>query len=293
MIVTGASAGVGRALVRELAKHQMNIGLIARGQERLEETRSEVEAAGSQALALCVDVADDKAMFDAADKFYAKFGSIDFWINNAMVTVFGPVDKIQPDEFKRVTDVTYLGTVYGSLAALKFMKEKDQGTILQVGSALAYRSIPLQSAYCAAKHAILGFTDSLRCELLHDNSKVQVCMAQLPAVNTPQFSWMRLKLKKYPQPVPPIFQPEYIANEILELLVHPRREKLIGFSTIKAVWGQRLAPRIAERYLARKGFQSQFSDLKLSGHRMDNLYSSSPLDFAAHGLFDDKAKSNN
>lgn len=290
MIVTGASAGVGRALVRELSKYQMSIGLIARNEERLKQALDEVEEAGSRGLIALSDVADHEQLFQAAEKIHAHFGGIDIWINNAMATVFGPVHKIRPEEFKRVTEVTYLGTVYGTLAALKYMRPKDQGTIIQIGSALAYRSIPLQAPYCAAKHAIAGFTDSLRCELLHDHSRIELCTAHLPGINTPQFSWARVKIDKFPQPVPPIFQPEYIAEKVIDLILHPKREKWIGFPTFKTIIGQKFFPGIAESYLAKKGYQSQFSQYQLQENRDDNLYQTSHMNYAAHGEFDQQAK---
>src|ERR687883_451096 len=222
VVVTGASAGLGRAIVRAFARGGAHIGLLARGRDGLEGARRDVEALGGRALVLPTDVADAEGIERAAEAVEREFGPIDVWINNAMVSVFSPVKKMKPEEYRRVTEVTYLGVVYGTLAALKRMLPRNRGVIVQVGSALAYRSIPLQSAYCAAKHAIAGFTDSLRCELIHDRSKVRVTMVQMPALNTPQFGWVKSRLKHKAQPVPPVFQPEVAAEAIVYAAEHDR-----------------------------------------------------------------------
>lgn len=290
VVITGASAGVGRAVVREFARREASIGLIARGKERLEAARREVEHAGGKALALPVDVADAGQVESAAERVENELGPIDIWINDAMTTVFAPVHQIQPDEFKRATEVTYLGFVYGTMAALKRMLPRDAGTIVQVGSALAYRSIPLQSAYCGAKHAIIGFTDSLRCELIHQKSKIHVTVVNLPAMNTPQFSWCRTRLPRQPQPVPPIFEPEVAAEAIYWAAHHKRREVYVGGSTVKAIYGQDLAPGFADWYLGRTGYEAQQAPEPLPANRPDNLFEPAPGEYAAHGMFTSQAK---
>jgi NAD(P)-dependent dehydrogenase (short-subunit alcohol dehydrogenase family) len=288
--VTGASAGVGRAVVERLARRGASIGLIARDQERLESTASEVERLGGRALALPLDVADAEAVDDAAARVEEGLGSLDVWINNAMGTLFAPVSDTTPEEFRRATEVTYLGYVWGTLAALRRMLPRDRGTIVQVGSALAYRSIPLQAPYCAAKHAVHGFTQSLRTELLHEGSKVRVTEVQLPAHNTPQFEWGRAKLPRHPQPVPPIFQPEVAAKAIEHAAEHAPREILVSWPTVKAVLGERIAPGLLDRYLARTGYDSQQTDEPLEGEREGNLFEPVPGDFGAHGRFDHRSR---
>lgn len=290
VVVTGASAGVGRAIVREFAKEGAQIGLLARNGERLELAKKEVEQVGGTAIVLPTDVSDPKQVEDAAQMVENHFGAIDVWINNAMVSVFSPVKKMAPDEYKRVTEVTYLGYVYGTLCALKRMLPRDQGIIIQVGSALAYRSIPLQSAYCAAKHAINGFTESLRSELIHDKSRVQVVQAHLPAVNTPQFDWVKSRLSGRAQPVPPIFQPEVIAKAIHWLADHPRREMYLGYPTTKAIIADKIAPGLADHYLARFGYEAQQTAEPADPNQPYNLWESVPGHFGAHGRFDDRAK---
>ncbi|MFL6213732.1 MAG: SDR family oxidoreductase [Blastocatellia bacterium] len=289
VVITGASAGVGRATVRKFARHGARIGLIARGLDGLEAAQREVEAAGSKALVLPLDVADADAVERAAERVEQELGPIDIWINNAMVSVFSPVKKMRPEEYKRVTEVTYLGYVYGTLAALKRMTARDRGVIIQVGSALAYRGIPLQSAYCGAKHAIQGFVDSLRAELLHDESGVRVTMVQLPAVNTPQFSWVKSRLPRQPQPVPPIFQPEVIADAIYFAAHNDRREIYVGMSTVEAIVGNKMVPGLADHYLAATGYDSQQTDEPVAPDRRDNLWEPVPGDHGAHGNFDDRA----
>src|SRR5438067_11155808 len=292
VVVTGASAGMGRAAVREFARQGACIGLVARGRDGLQGARREVEAAGGKALVLPTDVADADAVEAAAAAVEKNFGSIDFWVNDAMASVFSPVTEMKPEEYKRVTEVTYLGAVYGTLAALKRMVPRDKGVIVQVGSALAYRSIPLQSAYCAAKHAMLGFTTSLRTELLHDRSKVKVTMVQMPALNTPQFGWVKSRLARKAQPVPPIFQPEVAARAIYYAAHHPeRREYYAGWSTVKAIFGNKLVPALGDRYLARMGYDSQQYDGAEDPGRPNNLYEPVPGDHGAHGNFSARAHS--
>jgi len=290
VVVSGASAGVGRAVVREFAKRKASIGLIARGKERLELARQEVEQQGGEGLVLPADVADAEKVEEAARQVVAAFGRIDVWINNAMTTVFAPLKQIRPDEFKRATEVTYLGCVYGTMAALKQMLPKNKGTIVQVGSALAYRSIPLQSAYCGAKHAIVGFTDSLRCELIHDHSDIHLTMVHLPAMNTPQFSWCRTRLARHPQPVPPIFEPEVAARAIYYAAHHRRREIYVGAPTAKAIYGQHFAPGFADWYLGTHGYESQQTSEPVPSDRPDNLFEPVRGDYAAHGIFTNVAK---
>ena len=290
VVVTGASAGVGRAVVREFARRKAAIGLIARGQDRLEAAKKEVEEQGGSALALSLDLADSGAVQRAADQVANTFGPIDVWVNNAMTTVFAPLKDIRPEEFKRATEVTYLGCVYGTMAALKHMLRRDQGIIVQVGSALAYRSIPLQAPYCGAKHAIVGLTDSLRCELIHQKSKVHVTVVHLPAMNTPQFSWCRTRLPRHPQPVPPIFQPEVAARAIYYAAHSKRREVFVGGSTMKAIYGQDVAPSFADWYLGTHGYEAQQTEEPVAPDRPDNLFEPVAGDWAAHGIFTEQAK---
>src|SRR5579862_1321862 len=256
--ITGASAGVGRATARAFAKRGYDVALIARGIDGLDAARREVEALGRRALVLPADVANARQVEGAAEQIERELGPIDVWVNNAMVSVFSPVKELLPEEVARVTDVTYLGVVYGTLAALKHMLPRDRGSIVQVGSALAYRGIPLQAAYCGAKHAIQGFTESLRCELLHDRSRVHVSMVQLPAMNTPQFDWVRSRLPRAPQPVPPIFEPEVAAKAIVWAADHGRKKELyVGAPTLKAIAGNKFAASLVDRYLAKAGYELQ------------------------------------
>ena len=290
VVITGASAGVGRATVREFARHGAWVGLIARGTDGLEGAQREVEVAGGRALVLPVDVADPQQLEAATDRVERELGPIDIWVNNAMTSVFSPIKEMTPAEFKRVTEVTYLGYVYGTLAALKRMLPRDRGTIVHVGSALAYRSIPLQAAYCAAKHAVLGFFASLRTELMHDKSNVHTTMVQMPALNTPQFGWVKSRLPRKAQPVPPIFQPEVAAHAIYYAAHHPeRREYYPGFSTVKAIFGNKLMPSVGDRYLARHGYDAQQHDGPEDPNRPDNLFQPVPGDHGAHGAFNDRA----
>jgi NAD(P)-dependent dehydrogenase (short-subunit alcohol dehydrogenase family) len=292
VVITGASAGVGRATVREFAKRRASIALIARGTDGLEGARREVESAGGRALVIPVDVADAARVEAAVERVESTFGPIDIWVNNAMASVFSPIKEMTAEDFKRVTEVTYLGYVYGSLAALKRMLPRDRGTIVHVGSALAYRSIPLQAAYCAAKHAVLGFFASLRTELLHDGSNVKTTMVQMPALNTPQFGWVKSRLPRKAQPVPPIFQPEVAARAIYYAAHHPeRREYYVGFSTVKAIFGNKLLPSVGDHYLARDGYDSQQHDGPENPNRPNNLWEPVSGDHGAHGAFDERASS--
>src|SRR6266480_3254863 len=252
VVITGASAGVGRATVRAFARHGADISLLARGEDGLDGARHDVEAEGGRALVLPTDVADADQVEAAAERTERELGPIDVWVNNAMVSVFSPVKELQADEVKRVTEVTYLGVVYGTLAALKWMLPRNRGAIVQVGSALAYRGIPLQAAYCGAKHAIQGFTESLRCELLHDDSRVHVTMVQLPAMNTPQFDWVKSRMPREPQPVPPIYAPEIAADAIVWAASQRRREISVGGTTVAVIWSNKFASgRIDRRRLPR------------------------------------------
>lgn len=289
VVITGASAGVGRATAREFAGRGARVALVARGAEGLEGARKDVESAGGTALVLQADVAKAEQVESVAAAVEEKLGPIDVWINNAMVSVFSPIKEMTAEEFKRVTEVTYLGFVYGTLSALKRMLPRDRGVIVQVGSALAYRGIPLQGAYCGAKHATQGFVDSLRCELLHDRSNVRVTMVQMPALNTPQFTWVKSRLPNTPQPVPPIFQPEIAAQAIYWAAHHDRPEVYVGWPTVKAIVGNKIAPRLADWYLARNGYRSQQTDIPDDPARPDNLWAPVPRDHGAHGSFDDRA----
>lgn len=291
VVVTGASAGLGRAIARAFAREGAHIALLARGQDGLEAARRDVESLGGKAYVISADVSDAEAIEKAAEAVEREVGPIDIWINNAMVSVFSPVKQMIAEEYKRVTDVTYLGVVYGTLAALKRMLPRDRGVIVQVGSALAYRGIPLQSAYCAAKHAIQGFHDSLRSELIHDKSNVHVTMVQLPAMNTPQFSWVKSRLPGKPQPVPPIYQPEIGADAVLFAARHHRREMYVGYPTVEAIVGDKIAPALADWYLARNGYEAQQTDEPLEPGRRDNLWEPVPGDHGAHGTFDQRASS--
>jgi len=272
------------------ARRGWAVVLVARGREGLEGARRDVVAAGGKALVIPTDVADARAVEEAADQVNEVFGRIDVWINNAMATVFAPVAQTTAEEYRRVTEVTYLGYVHGTLAALRRMRPRDEGTIVQIGSALAYRSIPLQSAYCAAKAAVRGFTDSLRTELLHDSSAVRLCMLQLPAVNTPQAVRQRNKLPRQAQPMPPLFSPESIAESVIWAIEHGPREMLIGGPTVQAVWGQKFVPALLDRYLASKGFDPQMADEPNDQHGRDILFAPLPGDPGAHGPYRDRER---
>jgi NAD(P)-dependent dehydrogenase (short-subunit alcohol dehydrogenase family) len=290
VVITGASAGVGRATALEFARKGARLALLARGRDGLEAACKEVEEFGGRALVVLVDVAKADHVDAAAEKIEAELGKIDIWINNAMVSVFSPIKEMTPEEFRRVTEVTYLGCVHGTLAALKRMLPRDCGTIVQVGSALAHRSIPLQSAYCAAKHAMQGFTESLRCELIHDKSNVRVTMVHLPALNTPQFGWVKSRLPRKAQPVPPIFQPEVAAEAIYFAAHHPRREFYVGWSSAKAIIANKIAPGLLDHFLARSGYESQQYDGAEHPNRAHNLWEPVAGDHGAHGDFNARAK---
>ena len=285
MVVTGASAGVGRAIALEFAEEGAKVGLLARGSDGLAGARSQVESLGGIALAVPTDVADADQVEAAAETIEAQLGPIDVWVNCAMTTIFSRFIEIAPAEYKRATEVTYLGCVYGTLASLKRMYPRNRGAIIQVGSALAYRSIPLQSAYCGAKHAIAGFTDSLRTELIHDQKNIHLTMVQLPAMNTPQFDWCKSKMPRHPQPVPPIFEPEVAARAIVWTSQHPKRELYVGMSTVLAIWANKFIPGLLDRYLGATGFDSQQTDERISPDRPNNLFAALPGDHGAHGSF--------
>src|SRR5437660_8706060 len=289
LVITGASAGVGTATVRKFARHGARIALLARGTDGLEAAQREVEELGGAAIVIPVDVANAAQVEAAAARVEIDLGKIDIWINNAMASVFSPIKEMTPEEFRRVTEVTYLGCVYGTLAALKRMLPRDRGMIVQVGSALAYRGIPLQAAYCAAKHAVQGFCDSLRCELLHDKSGVRLTMVQLPALNTPQFGWVKSRLPRKAQPVPPIFQPEVAAEAIYFAAHNPRREFYVGLPSVKAIVANKIAPGLLDHYLARTGYGAQQYDGPEDPNRPDNLWQPVPGDHGAHGAFDARA----
>jgi NAD(P)-dependent dehydrogenase (short-subunit alcohol dehydrogenase family) len=290
VVITGASAGVGRATARKFARHGARIGLLARGRDGLHAARKEVEQLGGRALVVPTDVADPDQVEKAAAQIEAELGEIDIWINDAMTSVFSPIKEMTAEEFRRVTEVTYLGYVYGTLAALKRMLPRNRGVIVQVGSALAYRGIPLQASYCAAKHAIQGFCDSLRCELIHDKSKVRVTMVQMPALNTPQFGWVKSRLSRKAQPVPPIYQPEVAAEAIYFAAYNPRREFYVGIPSVKAIVANKIAPGLLDHILARTGYDSQQYDGAKDSNRPDNLWQPVPGDHGAHGAFDSRAR---
>ncbi|HEY6468068.1 MAG TPA: SDR family oxidoreductase [Candidatus Acidoferrales bacterium] len=292
VVVTGASAGLGRAIACEFAKRGANVGLLARGKEGLEATKREVEFLGGRSLALPTDVSDANAVEAAAAEVDQHFGPVDVWVNNAMVSVFSPVKEMKPEEYKRVTDVTYLGVVNGTLAALRRMLPLDKGKIVQIGSALAYRSIPLQSAYCAAKHAIVGFTDSLRCELIHDRSRVSLSVVHMPALNTPQFAWVKSRLKNKAQPVPPIYEPEVGARAVYWAAHHDRAEVYVGGSTVEAIFGNKVAPRLLDQHLGRTGYDSQQTGEPENPDRRNNLWDpvDGDEDFGSHGSFDNQSR---
>ncbi|MCP9237057.1 SDR family oxidoreductase [Lewinella sp. JB7] len=289
VVITGASAGIGRAIAREFAKEHARIGLIARNQEGLEGARKEIEALGGEALVLPADVADFRALDEAAAKVEETFGPIDVWINNAMTSVLGLFKDVDMDEFKRVTEVTYLGSVYGAKCALKRMQPRNRGSIVFVGSALAYRGIPLQTAYCGAKHAIEGFYDSLRSELVHEKSQVKTTMVQLPGVNTTQFSLVRNKLDKQPRPMGTIYQPEVAARAVVAAAGTNDREYYVGFPAVQTILSSKLFPGLMDLFLGKSAVSGQKTD-KPARHDKDYLFESVPGDHGSHGDFDDKAK---
>ncbi len=294
VIITGASAGIARATARLYGARGARVGLIARGQAGLDGAVRDVQEAGGTALAASADVADYGQVADAARRIEGRLGPVDVWINDAFTSVFAPFGEITPEEFRRVTEVSYLGFVYGTMVALRSMRERGRGTIVQVGSALGQRSIPLQSAYCGAKHAINGFTSSLRCELLHEKSPIRVTVVQMPAVNTPQFSWVRSRLPRHPQPVPPIYQPEVAARAVVYAADHPgRRQYWAGASTALTLLADKVAPALLDRYLARTGYASQQTSEEVKPDRPDNLWQpvdgAAGRDHGARGDFDDRA----
>jgi NAD(P)-dependent dehydrogenase (short-subunit alcohol dehydrogenase family) len=289
-VVTGATAGVGRATALAFARRGFNVGLIARGEAGLAAPARDVAAGGGRPLALAADVADADAVFRAADRMARECGAIDVWVNDAMATVFAPIRDVTPDEFRRATEVTYLGTVHGTMAALRHMRPRNAGTIVQVGSALSYRAIPLQAAYCGAKFAIRGFTDALRSELAHETSRVRVSMVQLPAVNTPQFDWARNRLGRAVRPLPPVYQPEAIAHHILRAADAAPRELWLGLSALKAILGNMLAPGLGDRLLAHEAYDGQMTPQPHAADEPDNLFAPVAKDHAMHGRFDATAR---
>jgi NAD(P)-dependent dehydrogenase (short-subunit alcohol dehydrogenase family) len=290
VVVTGAGYGVGRAVAEAFARCGDSVALVSRGAESLDAARAAVEREGARALAVSTDVADHDQVERAAARAEEALGAIDVWVNCAMATIFAPFHEIEPDEFRRATEVTYLGYVWGTMAALRRMRPRDAGVIVQVGSALSYRSIPLQSPYCGAKHAINGFTDSIRTELIHDRSRVRVTAVQLPASNTPQFDVGRSKMPKRPQPVPPIYRPEVAAEAVVWAAEHPRRELWVGGSTVLTILGNRLAPWLGDLHLARTGYRAQQTDEPADHERKDNLFDPVPGIRGAQGRFTDRAK---
>jgi NAD(P)-dependent dehydrogenase (short-subunit alcohol dehydrogenase family) len=292
VMVTGASAGVGRATAIAFARQGACVGLLARGRAGLDGARRDVIEAGGTAVVLQADVADAAAVSEAADALARVGGGIDVWVNNAMASVFSPVSRMTPEEFARVTNVTYLGVVHGTLAALRHMRPRRRGHIVQVGSALAYRGIPLQSAYCAAKHAVQGFCDSLRSELLHDGNNIHLTMVQLPALNTPQFEWVKSRLPGRAQPVPPIFQPEVAADAIVWASQRRQREVIVGWPSVVSIVGNKIAPGLADRYLSRTGYASQQTSEAERPDRPHNLWTpvDQDEDFGVRGRFAARAK---
>ena len=294
VVITGSSAGLGRAIAHGFAKRGAHIGLIARNPEALNAAKEECEALGGKALVLPADVSDAEAVEAAASRVEEQFGPIDIWVNDAMVSVFSPVKEMEASDYKRVTDVLYLGFVHGTLAALRRMLPRDKGTIIQIGSALSYRSIPLQSAYCACKHAISGFTDSLRCELIHDQSNVQLTAVHMPAMNTTQFDWVKNRMANNPQPVPPIFEPELAAEVVVAagFAKHPRREYWVGSPTVMAIVGQKFIPGLLDAYLGKTGYESQqIPDEPKDPNAPNNLYEYVPGAHSARGKFGDRSTS--
>jgi NADP-dependent 3-hydroxy acid dehydrogenase YdfG len=291
--VTGASAGLGRAIAHAYAKRGAKLGLLARNPEALAAAKQECENLGGQAIYIPTDVSDADAVERAANQIEQELGPIDIWVNDAMVSVFSPVKEMEASDYKRVTDVLYLGFVHGTLSALRRMLPRDRGTIIQIGSALAYRSIPLQSAYCACKHAINGFTDSLRCELIHDKSNVKITAIQMPAMNTTQFGWVKDRMPDNTQPVPPIFEPEISAEVVVAagLAKQPRREYWVGSPTVAAIIGQKFIPGLLDAYLGKTGYKSQqIQDEPRDPNAPNNLYQYVPGIHSARGKFDDRSK---
>lgn len=290
-VITGAGAGVGRATAEAFAASGYDVALLSRDPQRLAHAAQALSARyGIKALAVPTDVADAEAVDDAASRVETELGAIDVWVNVAMATVFAPVKDLTATEVERGTKVTYLGQVHGMMAALRHMRGRNRGTIVNVGSALAYRSVPLQSVYCGAKFAIRGFTDSLRSEIIHDNLNIRICMVDLPAVNTPQFDWALNKMQFRAQPVPPIFQPEVAARAILFAARHPRRQIWVGWPTVRAVLANRIAPGLIDRYLASAGYKGQLTDQRKPADAPSNLFEPVPGDYGAHGRFNNRAR---
>ena len=289
VVVTGASAGVGRAIARAFAQAGYDLGLLARGEERLRQAKAELDALGVRVCPVPTDVADATAVENAAAQIANVLGPIDVWVNNAMATIFAPVHEITPEEFRRGTEVTYLGVVNGTMTALRHMRRRNSGCIIQTGSALSYRAIPLQSVYCGAKYAVRGFTDSLRSEILHEGLRIRLTMVHLPAMNTPQFDWARNKMPKRVQPVPPIYQPEVAARAFVFAARYPRREIWVGMPTVKAILANRVAPGLLDRYLAVKGYSGQLTQEPQPRQASDNLFTALPGYWGAHGRFDSRA----
>src|SRR6478735_3673729 len=290
VVVTGGAAGLGRATAVAFAKRGAHVAVLARDPARLRDAEGEIAQFGGRVLALPLDVADAQAMHEAADEVEQKLGLIDVWVNNAMTTVFAPFEKIEPTEFKRVTEVTYMGMVYGTMAALKRMRRRDRGVIVQVGSALSYRSIPLQSAYCGAKHAVRGFTDSLRSELIHERSRIHVTMVQMPALNTPQFDWCLSRMPRRSQPVPPIFQPEVGAEAIVWAATHRRRELYVAWPALKTIVGNKLFPNLGDRLAAKQAWEGQMTKELQSPSTSANLFTPVKGRQGSHGRFDARAR---
>ena len=288
VVVTGATSGVGRAVARKFGENGASVGLLARGSDGLAAAKRDVEDAGGEAVTVETDVAEYDQVERAADRVEAALGPVDVWVNNAMATVFSAFTDIDPEEFERVTQVTYLGAVHGTQVAVDRMRERG-GSLVQVGSALSYRGIPLQSAYCGSKFAMRGFTESVRTELLHDDVDVDVTMVQLPAINTPQFEHARSHVNEHPKPVSPIYQPEVAADAVHWAAHNDRREVYVGRSTVKTIWGNRIAPWVADRSLGRTGYESQFADLPYDDDRPDNLFDPVSGDSGARGEFDDES----
>ena len=290
VVITGAGAGVGRATATEFARHGCDIALLSRDPARLESAAADLRALGVRALPIATDVADAAAVDAAAAQIERELGPIDVWVNVAMATVFAAVHELTAEEFQRGTAVTYLGQVHGTMAALRYMRPRNRGAIVSVGSALAYRSVPLQSIYCGAKFAIRGFLDSLRSELIHDKRDITLTEVDLPAINTPQFDWARNKTGRKAQPVPPIFQPEVAARAIYFAAFHPRRQVWVGFPTVKAILANRIAPALIDRYLAKAGYEGQLTDQPSDPQAPGNLFAPVPGNYGAHGRFDSLAR---
>jgi NAD(P)-dependent dehydrogenase (short-subunit alcohol dehydrogenase family) len=289
-VVTGASGGVGRATVRMLAERGARVVLLARGMEGLEGAKRDVESRGGQALAIPTDVSKFEEVQAAADRAERELGPIDLWVNNAMVSMYSPFIEMSPEEFRHIVDVTFLGNVYGTHCALKRMRSRDRGMIIQVGSALAFRSIPLQSAYCASKHAIHGFTESLRCELIHQKSNIRISTVNMPALNTTQFIWTKNKMPNQARPTGTIFQPEVAAEAILFAAEHDRRAIMVGYTTVEATLGEKVFPGVLNHYLAKAAWEGAMLPEPTDPNQPDNFWKPVPRDLGSHGQFDQSAR---